>query len=66
LIRTTCAPGIAAIDTSSTSTSVAPTAGGRITRPCSIRSTLRSWTNAWRPVIFAGTSGRGSGLPTTR
>src|SRR3970040_2184730 len=46
-IRTTRAPGTDAIDDSSTETSVAPTAGGRMTRPCSRPGSVRAWTEKW-------------------
>ena len=43
-MRTARAPGIAAIDDSSTDWSAAPTAGGRITRPWSIPGSVRFCT----------------------
>ena len=62
--RTTLAPRRFAIDDSSTETSSAPTAGGRITRPCSMFGTLKSCMKMKLPVTLSGTSGRGSDLPT--
>jgi hypothetical protein len=41
--RTTRTPGSCATEASLTETSVAPTAGGRITRPWSMPGTLKSW-----------------------
>ena len=43
-MRTTRAPAMDPIDVSSTLTSVAPWAGGRMTRACSIPGRTRSWT----------------------
>ena len=42
-MRTTRAPGIRAMEASSTDTSVAPIAGGRMTRPWSMPGTVKSW-----------------------
>ena len=45
------------MEDSSTETSFAPMAGGRITRPCSIPGTTRSCIKTFRPVAFAGNIG---------
>src|SRR5262244_2773864 len=66
-MRTTRAPGIDLMDDSSTELSVAPRAGGWMTRACSMEGRTRSWRDLWRPVILEGRSGRGGareeGLP---
>ena len=50
---------------SSTLMSVAPTAGGRTTRPCNIPGKRTLWTYSNCPVAIAGMSGRPMGLPNT-
>jgi hypothetical protein len=65
-LRTTRAPGIAAIDASSTRTGTAFATGGRNVRACSMPS-RRTW---WQYSVVAKTlpamSLRGTGVPTTR
>ncbi len=58
-------PGIPRTDDSSTLTRLAPTDGGRTTRPCSIPGTRTLWTNSKRPVASAGMSSRLTGVPST-
>ena len=53
------------IELSSTPVSWAPSAGGRTTRAWSIPGTRKSCMYVCSPVTLAGTSGRGSDLPTT-
>src|SRR5215510_8705620 len=65
-MRTTRAPGMALMDDSSTERRVAPSAGGWMTRACSMLGSTRSWRYLWRPVILAGRSGRGSDWPMKR
>ena len=58
-------PGMPRTEASSTLTSVAPTAGGRTTAPCSMPGTRTLWTNSNRPVAIAAMSTRGTGVPST-
>src|SRR5256885_6995680 len=44
---------------------VHPTAGGRTTWPCSMPGTRRLWTYSNSPVAIAGSSARGTGVPST-
>ena len=61
LTTTFTTPGIPATELSSTLTTVAPTAGGRTTRPCSMPGTRTLCTNSNCPVTIAGMSRRGTG-----
>ncbi len=54
-------PGSSRIELSSTLPTVAPTSGGRTTRPCSMPGTLTLWTNSNWPVTMSRMSTRGTG-----
>ena len=58
-------PGSPRTELSSTPTSVAPTDGGRTTRPWSMPGTRTLWTNSNVPVTIAGRSRRRTGVPET-
>jgi hypothetical protein len=64
-VTTLTTPGIFLTELSSTLMSVAPTAGGRTTRPCSIPGRRTLWTYSKRPVAMRGMSGRPMGFPRT-
>ena len=65
-LRTTTftTPAISLTELSSTLTTVAPTAGGRTTRPCSIPGSRTLCTYSSWPVAIAGMSVRPIGLPS--
>ena len=65
LTTTFTKPGMPATELSSTFTTVAPTACGRTTLPCSMPGTRTLCTNSNCPVTIAGISGRAIGLPST-
>ena len=58
-------PGRPATELSSTLTTLAPTAGGLTTRPCTISGTRTLSTNSKRPVTSSGRSRRGTDVPRT-
>ena len=58
-------PGKLRTDDSSAPASVAPTAGGRTTQPCSMPGTRTLCTYSNWPVTIAGISTRGTGVPST-
>ena len=65
-LRTTRAPGIAAIDASSTRTGTAFATGGRNVRACSMPGQAHVMAVLGRRHDVAGMSLRGTGVPTTR